>query len=90
MFRQSGVAVSFGNLAREHSAYRAVGVGYGIIQGNLLPVLDGRHSMQDNVLIFYMSGQMHLFRRMPDGICRRLCRDVQQFGEIEQCVFAGC
>ena len=46
--------------------------------------------MQDNVLVFYMSGQVDLLCRMTYGICSSLCRDVQQFGEIEQCVFAGC
>ena len=46
--------------------------------------------MQDNVLVFYMSGQVDLLCRMTYGICSSLCWDVQQFGEIEQCVFAGC
>ena len=82
VFGQSGIAIAFGDLAREHRTYRTIGVGDRIVERYLVLFLDSQLGMADNIYIFDVVDRMDLSALLVNSLCLRLCGEVGQAAEV--------
>src|SRR5215212_3253800 len=79
---QALVAVATGDLTREHPAYRAVGVRYGLLEADLFTVFEGRYALLDQLVVQCSLEPMVLDLGVADRLSLGCLDPVEQRREV--------